>query len=303
MKYTEIKVKCHVADLDQVSGIMSMIDSFLKIEDYSDFDSSAVGYDGLADASLLNADRTHAFVSLYIPEEEDVQASVDFLKQQFAAASLETELCESETENQDWENEWKKYYEPVFCGEHVVIVPSWQEYEAKKGEVIVKIDPGLAFGTGTHESTRLCLGLLEKYVQQGDSVLDVGTGSGILAVAAKKLGADRVYGLDIDPVAVRSAKENAALNETDIAFDTGSIEQTPTEEYRIIVANIVADVILALYADVAARLTKDGVFVASGIIKEREQEVTDTLLHGGFDLIESRHEGEWCALAFRKKND
>ena len=141
MKYTEIKVKCHVTDLEQVSGIMSMIDSFLKIEDYSDFDSSAAGYDGLADESLLHADRTHAFVSLYIPETEDAQAAIVFLNQQFAAASLETELCESETENQDWENEWKKYYEPVFCGEHVVIVPSWQEYQAKQDDIIVKIDP------------------------------------------------------------------------------------------------------------------------------------------------------------------
>ncbi|MCI8589385.1 MAG: 50S ribosomal protein L11 methyltransferase [Clostridiales bacterium] len=303
MKYTEIKVKCNVADLEQVSGIMSMIDSFLKIEDYSDFDSSAVGYDGLADESLLQADRTHAFVSLYVPETEDAQASVDFLKQQFAAVGTKVELYESETENQDWENEWKKYYEPVFCGEHVVIVPSWQEYAAQKDEVIVKIDPGLAFGTGTHESTRLCLGLLEQYVQKGDSVFDVGTGSGILAVAAKKLGAGIVRGLDIDPVAVRSAKENAELNGTEIEFDTGSIEQSPPQTYRIIVANIVADVILALYPAVYTRLASQGVFIASGIIREREKEVIDILLQNGFSLIESQHEGEWCALAFRKNSN
>lgn len=299
MKYTEIKVKCNVADLEQVSDIVSMVDSFLKIEDYSDFDSAQAGYDGLVDEALLQADREHAAVSFFVPEGQDPADAVAFLTQQFEQAGLHNQILQQETENTDWENEWKKYYHPIAAGERLVIVPAWQDYDPAAEEVIVRIDPGLAFGTGTHESTRLCLGLIEQYLRAGDAVLDVGTGSGILAIAAKKLGAAQVRGLDIDPVAVRSAGENALMNGVEIEFETAEIAGEKGS-FQLIVANIVADVILSIAPDAFKRLSPGGLLIASGIIREREGEVAEALRAVGFTQVESRAEGEWCALCFTK---
>ncbi|MBQ8697134.1 MAG: 50S ribosomal protein L11 methyltransferase, partial [Clostridia bacterium] len=218
MKYTQIKVTCLSRELDRVSAVMSAIDPALMIEDYSDIEDMDTCYGELIDESLLNADREHAWVSLFLTEDKSAADTVAFLRERFTAEGLETAISVDGVDEADWENEWRKYYHPVHIGDRITVVPAWQEYDAREDEVTVKMDPGLAFGTGTHETTRLCATLLEKYMSEGDTVLDVGTGSGILAIIARKLGAGETAGTDIDPVAVRVAKENATDNGEEINF-------------------------------------------------------------------------------------
>ena len=191
---------------------------------------------------------------------------------------------------EDWSTAWKKYYTPVKVGERLVVCPSWEQYAPHAGEVIVKLDPGMAFGTGTHESTRLCMQLMERCIKPHARVLDVGCGSGILAVAALLLGAESAVGVDIDETAVQVAGENAALNGVAARsrFICGNLADKITGKYDLIFANIVADVILAFAPDIPAYLEKGGVFIASGIIDTRADEVLDGLKAQGFTVL------EWC---------
>ena len=213
MNWTQIKARCKLEILDDVCAVMSMLDNCLQIEDYSDI---AMGMDAvyadLIDEELVKADKTVAHVSIYVPEEKNYMEYLAFLKERFASLSLDVTLEVCGVDEEEWATAWKKYYKPIKTGKSIVIVPEWEEYDAKENEIIVKMDPGMAFGTGTHETTRLCAMLLEKYMKSADRMLDVGTGSGILAVCGAKLGADKVMAYDIDPVAVRVAKENAGLN-------------------------------------------------------------------------------------------
>jgi ribosomal protein L11 methyltransferase len=212
---------------------------------------------------------------------------------------LEIEL--SSTSEEDWANNWKQYYKPTHIGKRVVIVPEWESYEAQGNEAVVKMNPGAAFGTGTHETTQLCLELIEEFVTKGTVLLDVGTGSGILAVTALALGAKSAVGIDIDELAAKVALENAALNGVDGSFDArrGDLAQGVSGKFNLITANIVADVIMRLAPDVPRHLTDGGIFVASGIIDTREEEVTEALQEHGLHAFETKHERGWVALACR----
>ena len=200
-------------------------------------------------------------------------------------------------------NAWKKYYHPIRVGERLVVCPSWEEYERQPEDVVLTLNPGMAFGTGTHDTTRLCMELLEKYITPEVHVLDVGCGSGILAITAALLGAKEIKGCDIDEVAVKVAGENADLNGVGdrIAFHKGDLTSQVEGSFQLICANIVADVIIRLSEDVGKYLAEGGIFITSGIIDTREQDVLEALDKNGFTVIERRSSGGWVAMACKAK--
>lgn len=208
-------------------------------------------------------------------------------------------------QEKDWENSWKEYYKPVRISDYIIVSPTWEEYGPKEGEIVLWIDPGMAFGTGTHESTRLCVRLLEEFLEEGMTVLDVGCGSGILSLAACKLGAKKVLAMDVDSVALRVTGENAARNgcaETIEIIWSDLMSAVPEEtKADIIVANIIADAIIALCPDARARLKRNGMLLCSGIIDNREADVRAALEANGYRIISIREEGEWRAIAAEYK--
>lgn len=202
-------------------------------------------------------------------------------------------------QEQDWSECWKQYYKPFRAGEHLVIKPSWENWNAAPGDLIIELDPGMAFGTGTHETTAMCVEMIEKHYH-GGKVLDVGTGSGILAIAAARLGADSVLGVDIDPMAVRVAQENVEKNGLSREIDIRQgdlVAGLDNVKCEFAVANILADVIALLAAPLKAHLTENATFVCSGILKEREQDVVDVLTKNGYRLFDRMQKGDWVALA------
>ncbi len=304
--WVQIKVSCDSKNTELVSSVMSMVDNGLMIEDYSDVDDLLNGvYGEVIDEKLLEADRTKSSVSVFISTERAPGESEMFIKERLDGARIEYKIEHVGVKEEDWANTWKKYYKPIKTGRRLVIVPVWEKYDRAEDEVIVLMDPGMAFGTGTHETTRLCAGFVEEYVKDGSTVLDVGCGSGILAISASKLGAKSCFACDLDPVAVRVARENTALNGTSNVKCERSdlLKQVEKIEggYDIVVANIVADVIIRLSPDVSDYLAPDGVFIVSGIIAERAEEVISVLDREGYAVEREKYENGWYAAALRRK--
>ena len=204
-------------------------------------------------------------------------------------------------QEQDWSECWKQYYKPFRAGKHLVIKPSWETWEEQPGDLMIELDPGMAFGTGTHETTAMCVEMIEKHYR-GGKVLDVGTGSGILAIAAARLGAKQVLGVDIDPMAVRVAQENVEKNGLSDVIEIRQgdlVAGLDGVKCEFAVANILADVIALLAAPLRGHLTKDALFVCSGILQEREQDVRDVLAQNGYQVFDRMQKGDWVALAAR----
>ncbi|MDD6400870.1 MAG: 50S ribosomal protein L11 methyltransferase [Lachnospiraceae bacterium] len=218
----------------------------------------------------------------------------------------------SNTEDKDWINNWKQFFKPFRLEDNIVIKPTWEDLDdVKDGDMIVEIDPGIAFGTGSHETTKLCIGQLKKYLKNGDTVFDVGSGSGILSIISSMLGAGFVHGMDIDEVAVRASLENAEVNKINkdkLVFTCGNLldssngdiakalEINKNNKYDIVVANILADVIIPLSGVVRPLLKEDGIFITSGIINMKEEEVKKALLDNGFDIIDIVHMNDWVSI-------
>ena len=203
---------------------------------------------------------------------------------------------------EDWTESWKKAFRPFRLGSHMVVKPSWESVDAQPGDHIIEIDPGMAFGTGTHETTGMCVELVEQYVKPGDRVIDIGTGTGILAIAAAHMGAGHVLATDLDAVAVRVAKENAEINGFAGTIDVrcGDLLDVVQESGDVVIANIIADVIIGLAAPVRQRIVDGGIFICSGIAANRLQDVLDALNDSGYTVLKSLTRGEWCAAAARK---
>ena len=302
-EWSQVKVTVALERLDTLTAIMSMIDLNLMIEDYSDIDLKTC-YGDLIDESLLNADKTIASVSVFIPAEKSVSDAVAFIRDRASSENLEIKVEINGVNEEDWATSWKAYYKPVHIGEKMVIVPMWETYDEQPGEVIVRMDPGMAFGTGTHETTRLVVSLLEKYTKEGCRVLDVGTGSGILAICASKLGAGECKAYDIDPVAVRVARENVKDNEcNNITCDVSDLlygVDLSGGQYDLVCANIVADIIIRMAPDIGKYMKDDAILLASGIITERSEEVVEAIKTNGLRIKEQLTDNGWCALVIEK---
>ncbi len=303
-QWTQIRVTVPLAELDELTAIMSMVSNNLQIEDYSDIDLKTC-YGDLIDESILNADKTIASVSVYLPSERSVPESIAFLRERFLQTGLTDAKLETVGVNEeDWANSWKAYYKPIKIGSRLVIVPAWEKYEASEGELIVRMDPGMAFGTGTHETTRLVIRMLEKYTKPGCRMLDVGTGSGILAICASRLGAGECRAYDIDPMAVRVAKEN--IKDSGLPNITCEVsdllkQADRSRPYDLICANIVADIIIRMTPDVSPFMHENTVLLASGIISERADDVIGCFEANGYKVVEKLEDNGWCGLAVMKK--
>ena len=316
MNWTEVKIYTTTAGIDPLTG--SMLDLGLQefmIEDAQDFDEflhdTTPHWDYVDQAVMEKMKDCETCVTIYVADNPQGMEELMQVRQILARLKAQDpdgkygrlELEMKDVDEEDWSNAWKKYYHPVQVGEHLVVCPSWEAYDRQPDEVVLTLNPGMAFGTGTHDTTRLCMELLEKYITPQDTVLDVGCGSGILAITAALLGANKIIGCDIDEVAVKVAGENAALNgvQDRIAFHQGDLTSQVEGSFQIICANIVADVIIRLSEDAGRYLAKDGIFITSGIIDTREQDVLNALEQNGFQVIERRTSGGWVALACKAK--
>ena len=265
----------------------------------------------------LPPDEGVAKVSFYLDEDDDIPAMMAKVKEALEELKAFTDLgactfAESETDDKDWINNWKQYFKP-FTVDHILIKPTWEEIpEEHKDKLLIQIDPGTAFGTGKHETTQLCIRQLEKYVKPGVKVLDLGTGSGILGIAALKLGAEYVFGTDLDENAITAVHENLAANDIpeekfgviqgNIIDDKATQDAAGYECYDIVVANILADIIIMIQKQVPFHLKKGGIFISSGIIDMKEQAVREALeANDAFEIIEVTRQGEWVSFTARKK--
>ena len=301
-EWTQIKVTSKLENLDDVSAVMSMISNYLQIEDYSDIDLKTC-YGDLIDESILNADKTIASVSVYLAGKGHADTVAE-LRARFSELGIDASIEINGVNEEDWANSWKEYYKPLKIGNRIVIVPAWEKYNATEDELVVKMDPGMAFGTGNHETTRLVIELLEKHVKGGERVLDVGTGSGILAICAARLGAGLCRAYDIDPVAVKVARENIKDSGLEnITCDVSDLLRGVDKKdggYDIICANIVADIIIRMIPDISAYMNEGAVILASGIIVERSEDVISAFEAHGFYIAEKSVDNGWCALAVKK---
>ncbi len=304
-KWIQIKVTSKCENLDALCAVMSMISNGLQIEDYSDIEDRILDgvYGDLIDESVLNADREHASVSVYVPADKPTEHYTIFIREKLDALKIEYSLELFALNEEDWADSWKQYYKPIKIGSRLVVVPMWEKYDATENEVVVKMDPGMAFGTGTHETTRLCATLLEKYVNDQSVMLDVGCGSGILAICASRLGAKQCYAYDIDPVAVKVARENVKDNAcTNIECDVSDLLKGVKDgKYDVITANIVADIIIRMLPDISKYMHEKTVLVISGIIDERCDDVNKSIYENGFTKVEEIHENGWCAISLKHK--
>ncbi len=301
--WTQIKVTVKLEELDTAMAVMSVLDNNLMVEDYSDIDLKTC-YGDLIDESILNADKTVASVSLFLPADQNYNMAISFIRERLESEGVTPKIEIVGVNVEDWANSWKKYYTTLHIGKRTVIVPMWEEYEAKENEIVVKMDPGMAFGTGSHETTRLVIELLEKYTKQGVRMLDVGCGSGILAICASKLGAGECKAYDIDPIAVKVANENIAESgQENITCEVSDLlKQVDLDggKYDLICANIVADIIIRMTPDIGRFMKDDCVLLCSGIIRERADDVISKLNEYALKVVERIDDNGWCALAVMK---
>lgn len=313
MNWTDLKITVSVKDVDEAAAIANLVVPYgIYIEDYSDMLEAVpkIAHIDLIDEKLLSRSRTEAVLHLYLPPEENPAEAVSFLTHQLTAAGIAFSIDQSSSvREEDWSTAWRKYYHPTHLGKKLVVCPSWEDYDPDPGELVMTLDPGMAFGSGTHHTTRLCCTLMETLDVKDRRVLDMGTGSGILSIGALMLGAREAVGVDIDPVAARTAGENAVLNGFDetrfrpVAADLVSSElpqELAKDGFDLVLANIVADVIIALAPAIRRHLKPGGHLVASGIIEPRRDEVVAALKENGLTLEEERTAEGWCALLLRK---
>lgn len=313
MKWSEISIHTTAEAVDAVSNLF--------------YEMGANGV-VIEDPEVLHRDWDTPFGEIYQLSPDDFPAEGVFVKAYLAAESSSLgELLEelkqqldqltgygldigkgtiavNDVQEDEWAHAWKKYYKPVHVSERMTIKPVWEEYQPKRAdEVIIEMDPGMAFGTGTHPTTILCLRALEKYMQPGDRIYDVGTGTAILSIAAVKLGAEHVLAMDLDEVAVRSAQANTELNGVDekITVRQNNLLEGIEETVDLVVANILAEIIVRFTDDVYRVLKEDGTFIASGIIEAKAEEVKKAMEASGLAIVETIFIDDWVAIIAKKR--
>ncbi|MEE0931351.1 MAG: 50S ribosomal protein L11 methyltransferase [Acutalibacteraceae bacterium] len=305
MEWTEVSVTVPVEKVDIAGDIAQMVVPYgIYIEDYSMLEDEVeeIAHIDLIDEDLLKKDRSKGVVHIYISPEDNPVEAVAFLKERYTEADIPFEINLTGCEEQDWLNNWKQYFNPIEVGEKILIRPTWRDKYDPKDRVVLNLDPGLAFGTGTHETTRLCLQAVEKYTTENTTMLDVGCGSGILAVAGLLLGAEKAVGVDIDEMAVKTARENAKLNGVEDKFTVlcGNLTDKVEGKYNVVAANIVADAIIMLSEDIKNFMYDDSVYIMSGIIDTRVDDVLNAI-SDTFEVTEKLLENGWCCLVAKIK--
>lgn len=248
-------------------------------------------------------------VTAYLPDDSELHGRLSTVEEEMAAIEERIGFCRfgrtcfRTISEKDWENEWKQFFHTTRVSEHLVIKPTWEKYEALPEDKIIELDPGMAFGTGTHHTTGMCMRRLEKVIEPGMTVFDVGTGSGILAIAAAKLGADYIKAIDIDATAVRVALENVAMNNLSsvIEVEQGDLLSATEGKADVIIANIIADIIIMLLPDIPGKLHEGGVFLASGIISDRLDDVTAAAKKNGLYVEAVDTQGGWVVMQMRRE--
>lgn len=302
MDWTEIRIKIPTEYTDAAGAIANMVVPYgIYIEDYSTLEADArdIAHIDLIDEELLAKDRNTSYIHVYISPEENPAEAVAFLSERYNAEHIPFEIETEDCAQEDWINNWKKYFKPIPVGERLLIRPVWEEEFDAGGRAVLNLEPGVAFGSGTHETTRLCLAALEKYVTPGVSMLDVGCGSGILSVAALLLGADKAVGVDIDRLAVKTAVENGEMNGFGADRYTvlhGNLTDKISGKFDVVAANIVADAIIMLSENIRDFMNPGAHYIVSGIIDLREQEVRDALEGYGFKVIARHEDGGWICM-------
>ncbi len=302
--WNELTVKVNTEDTERAANICTMIaDAGIYIEDYSDLENVVwnIAHVDLIEQNLLEQDRTHSLIHIYIKQNAALAECKEYISERLDAEKIKYEIFTVGVNEEDWANNWKQYYHTQRIGKRIVVSPSWEEYKPKDDDVLMRLDPGMAFGTGTHDTTRLCLELLEGCVNDNTRILDIGTGSGILSVGGVLLGAPSALGVDIDPVAVKVANENAELNGVTgrTKFVCGDLTDKVQGTFEIVTANIVADVIIRLLSTVKNYLVKGGVLIVSGIIDTRADEVERACNDSGFTTEKRLEHGGWVAILLR----
>ena len=302
MEYTEIKIYIPTEDTERASNIATTAVPYgIYIEDYSDLEAAAweIAHIDLIDEELLEKNREESVIHIYIEEGNNPAEAVSFISERLNSEGISYRIETVGCSEEDWADKWKAFFKPTPVGERLFVRPIWiDEYDAGD-RAVLNIEPGAAFGTGTHETTRLCLEALDKIIKDGDTVLDIGCGSGILAIASMLLGAKEGFGVDIDPLAVKTAKENGLMNnfkEPELTFVCGDLADKVTKKYDVVVANIVADIIILFSTQVKAFMKTGAKFIASGIIDTRADEVCLALQNAGLVLKERVEENGWVCL-------
>ncbi|MCL2513568.1 MAG: 50S ribosomal protein L11 methyltransferase [Oscillospiraceae bacterium] len=306
MEQTEIILTINIEDMETASAVAVMAAPYgIYAEDYSELENDVadVAHIDLIDEELLGKDRSKGLIHIYLPSDEDPEGTVSFLSERLNAEKIEFSVEIKPCRDEDWENNWKQYYKPMPIGEKLLIRPVWEENYDSGGRAVINLDPGPAFGTGTHETTRLCLEALEKHITRSVNkdlkMLDVGCGSGILGIAALALGAGSVTAVDIDRQAVRTARENGALNgfsEPELTAIRGNLTENVKGKFNVITANLTADPVIKLNAEIGNFLEKDGVYIVSGIIDSREEEVLESFKDYGFQITGKFRENGWLCF-------
>ena len=305
MDWTEITVTIDNKDVDVTADIANEVVPYgIYIEDYTNLEQAVeeIAHIDLIDEDLLNKDRTKAKVHMYISCEDNPFEAVSRISEKLKEADVEFTVDTLDCADEDWLNNWKQYFQPTPIGEKLLIRPTWRNKYEAGDRIVINLDPGLAFGTGTHETTSLCLSVLEKVVTQDKTILDVGCGSGILAIAALLLGAKTGVGVDIDELAVKTAKENAELNNVSDKFTAihGNFTEKVEGKFDIVVANIVADAIMFLSKGVTNFMKSDSIYIMSGIIDTRVDEVIESV-SDNFEITDKLFLNGWYCLVARLK--
>ena len=317
MQWIEVTIKTTSAAIDLVCDRLTVLgfDSFI-IDDQQDFErflEENHQYWDYVDEDLEQKMQGLSQIRLYLEDSAAAPEQISTLRDDLAVlrrdypsvdfGSLEVALAN--VRDEDWENNWKQYYKPLAIGEKLLVVPEWLNPENPDNRVVVLLDPGMIFGTGAHASTQMCMRELERAIQGGEQVLDLGSGSGILSITALLLGASHATGVDIDPKAEDIARQNAAINQIfadrftaltgDVIGDTAMMEKLEAH-YDVVLANIVADVIIPLASVVPHFLGEDSVFICSGILNTRLSEVISALEAAGLQVLSTEQQEDWCRV-------
>ncbi|MBR5783437.1 MAG: 50S ribosomal protein L11 methyltransferase [Clostridia bacterium] len=315
MKYREITIHTASTGIEMVSnelialgvGGFEIVDS----QDFSEFLESTTPHWDYVDDELLKLKDAESVIRIYLPENAQGQSTFAMIASRMEQLKSSAyshlygslEITEVGRDDSQWTDVWKKYYKPIVISSRLAVVPEWEEYTPTEGQAVLRMDPGAAFGTGSHETTALCLKYLSDMSLAGKSVLDVGCGSGILGIAALLLGAESNLGIDIDELAVKAGGENAARNGVaeKSEFVAGNLVDKVEGCYDVVCANIVADVIKMLLGDIGRFMKETSVLILSGIIEERTDEIIQAAAQHGFVLCDKQTERGWSALLVRKE--